>query len=175
MAFYSWFIFNCHNPNDDANSVLTFLTSVLLNFLVLKFQSLDTTPFQTHPKTTYVSVAAFLGYVVARATHLRLSSWLRYRPTYAYAVNHFALTFGSLAVVSLTSLLFPDRARPVLYVLSMVLLAAEPGFMVYKTMREYQIQVRRRRRMCALFVSLTRIMAFRRRVQRQLELEILPA
>nr|GMD00355.1 hypothetical protein TEA_005570 [Ipomoea batatas] len=172
MAFHSWFIFHCrHNPN-DANSILAFLTSLLLNFLVLKFQSLDTTPFNTHTKTTYVSITAFLGYVMARATQLRLSSWLRYRPTYAYVVDHFVLAFGSLAVVSLASLLFPDRARPVLYVLSVLILAAEP---VYKTIREYQVQVRRRRRMWAFLVSLPRIMAFRRRVQRQLELEILPA
>lgn len=175
MAYYSWltFQFQRQNHNDDANSphsILIFLTSLLLNFLLLKFQCLNTTPFQTHPKTTYLSVLTFLGYVLARAALLRLSSWLRYRPAYAYVVERFVLTFGSLAAVSLASLLSPDRSRPVLYLLCVVLLAGEPVFLAYKAIMEYQV---RRRRMCAfqaLFLSLPRIMALRRRAQRQLEI-----
>ncbi|GFZ02096.1 hypothetical protein Acr_15g0007050 [Actinidia rufa] len=85
------------------NMFLALFIPVILNFLELKYQGKDFSPFQTHPKTMRVAVVSLLLYCFAYDFEKRLCS-----PAYAHIVCSGRAVFGSLLSVSLASVLFQD-------------------------------------------------------------------
>ncbi|KAF7138416.1 hypothetical protein RHSIM_Rhsim07G0111400 [Rhododendron simsii] len=102
---------SCHN-------VLAFIVPVLLSLLQIKYQGNKISPFETHPISMEISVASLLFYCLGY--HAK-SRW----PTYALVVSRGMVVFGSLSVVSLASILFPDSFGPVLYALFVLFSATE--------------------------------------------------
>ncbi|GFZ02095.1 hypothetical protein Acr_15g0007040 [Actinidia rufa] len=85
------------------NTFLALFVPVILNFLELKYQGKDFSPFQTHPKMMRVAVVSLLLYCFAYDFEKRLCS-----PAYAHIVHSGRAVFGSLLSVSLASVLFQD-------------------------------------------------------------------
>ncbi|KAF7149213.1 hypothetical protein RHSIM_Rhsim03G0061900 [Rhododendron simsii] len=104
-------------PLSIYRAIYEFVLPVLISFLKLKYQGLDSTPFETHPKTMFVSIASLLLYSLACDYELRLISSMRTPPAYANVLLCGAVVLGSLPLVSLASVIFPDRIRPVLFLL----------------------------------------------------------
>ncbi|KAG5556372.1 hypothetical protein RHGRI_006839 [Rhododendron griersonianum] len=99
------------------HAIYEFVLPILISFLKLKYQGLDSTPFETHPKTMFVSIASLLLYSLAYDYALRLSSSMSTPPAYANVLLCGAVVLGSLPLVSLASVIFPDSIRPVLFLL----------------------------------------------------------
>ncbi|KAH7863157.1 hypothetical protein Vadar_014060 [Vaccinium darrowii] len=106
------------HPLSLYHAIFEFLLPVLLNFLKLKYQGLDSTPFQTHPKAMFTSIASLLLYSLAYDYELSLYSiHSQTRPAYANVLVHGAVVLGSLSLVSLASVISPEPIRPVLFLL----------------------------------------------------------
>ncbi|KAF7139433.1 hypothetical protein RHSIM_Rhsim07G0111900 [Rhododendron simsii] len=103
---------------DSCHTVLAFIVPVLLSLLQIKYQGNQISPFETHPISMVIFVASLLLYCFGY--HAK-SRW----PTYALVISHGMVAFGSLSVVSLASILFPNSFRPVLYFLYVLVTAAE--------------------------------------------------
>uniref|UniRef100_A0A5B7CCL4 Uncharacterized protein n=1 Tax=Davidia involucrata TaxID=16924 RepID=A0A5B7CCL4_DAVIN len=112
------------SASNSCHTIFAFILQLLLKFIELKYQGKDNSPFDTHPKTMSVAITSLLMYCLAFDAELRVSS---IQPTFpcGRAVHHSMVLFKSLSVASLASILFPDRARPVLYVLYILLSAGE--------------------------------------------------
>ncbi|KAF7138579.1 hypothetical protein RHSIM_Rhsim07G0111100 [Rhododendron simsii] len=91
---------------------------VLLSLLQIKYQGNQISPFETHPISMVIFVASLLLYCLG---YNAKSRW----PTYALIISRAMVAFGSLSVVSLASILFPNSFRPVLYFLYVLVTAAE--------------------------------------------------
>ncbi|XAR54926.1 hypothetical protein NMG60_11030264 [Bertholletia excelsa] len=90
-----------------SHSIFAILISALFEFLQLKYQGKEASPFQTHPKPTSVAIASLILYYLAYEAQLsRLSA------TYVPCFPGVAF-FGSL--FSLASILLSDSLEPVLY------------------------------------------------------------
>ncbi|GFZ02093.1 hypothetical protein Acr_15g0007020 [Actinidia rufa] len=85
------------------NTFLALFVSVTLNFLELKYQGKDFSPFQTHPKMMRVATVSLLLYCFAYDFEKRLCS-----PAYVHIVRSGRAVFGLLLSVSLASVLFQD-------------------------------------------------------------------
>ncbi|KAL3497529.1 hypothetical protein ACH5RR_040261 [Cinchona calisaya] len=96
----------------SSHSIFTFIAEVLVNFLQLKYQNKNDSPFETHPKTMYFAITSLLLYCLAYDAKSRFSC------------NFFSKCcmgfFGSLSLASLLSVLFPRPLCPVLFLLSIL-------------------------------------------------------
>ncbi|KAF7149317.1 hypothetical protein RHSIM_Rhsim03G0062000 [Rhododendron simsii] len=119
-SFFSYFsqqLGEEQQPLSLYHGIYEFVLPVLISFLKLKYQGLDSTPFETHPKTMFVSIASLLLYSLAYDYELRLISSMRTPPAYANVLLCGAVVLGSLPLVSLASVIFPNSIRPVLFLL----------------------------------------------------------
>lgn len=125
ICYYNSYFFQSQEIANSLHSIFSLLTSLLLNFLILKYQNHDNTPFETHPKSIYCAITSFLAYSMLHDIEKRFSPQRRRIMTRnrAYVVVHgyAMLLFGSLCVASLVSILLPDSASPVLYFLCLML------------------------------------------------------
>ncbi|XAR54928.1 hypothetical protein NMG60_11030266 [Bertholletia excelsa] len=96
-------------------SILALLISALFEFLQLKYQGKEASPFQTHPKSTGVAIASLILYYLAYEAQLSHLS-----ATYACLVSTGVAFFGSLSWVSLASILLPDSLESVLFLVHML-------------------------------------------------------
>ncbi|KAI8546619.1 hypothetical protein RHMOL_Rhmol07G0133200 [Rhododendron molle] len=103
---------------NSCHTVLAFIVPVLLSLLQIKYQGNQISPFETHPISMVIFVASLLLYCLGYHAKVR---W----PTYALVVSRGMVVFGSLSVVSLATILFPDSLGPVLYMLYVLFTAAE--------------------------------------------------
>ncbi|KAH7833223.1 hypothetical protein Vadar_004198 [Vaccinium darrowii] len=99
------------HPLSLYHAIYGFLLPNLTSFLKLKYQGLDSTPFETHPKTMFICIASFLLYLLAYSIHSHTT------PAYANVVLRGAVVLGSLSLVSLASVISPEPIRPVLFLL----------------------------------------------------------
>ncbi|KAH7856910.1 hypothetical protein Vadar_006795 [Vaccinium darrowii] len=109
------------HPLSLYHAIYVFLLPNLTNFLKLIYQGLDSTPFETHPKTMFISIASFLLYLLAYSIHSHTT------PAYANVVLRGAVVLGSLSLVSLASVISPGSIRHVLFLLDVLFSA---GLMV---------------------------------------------
>lgn len=93
--------------------------SLLLNFLVLKYQGKTVSPFETNPKTALFGVTSFLLYSFSYYILPTLSS-SNNNVNLIIILNRFKFLFGSLSIASLASLLYPDSATPFIFMLSTI-------------------------------------------------------
>jgi hypothetical protein len=84
--------------NNPHHTLVAFTYFVLHGFLQLKHPQ-NPTPFEIHPKTTFVSIVTFLAYC--------LLFWVRLK--FAIHVNTLMEIFGSLSLISLVLMLLPDH------------------------------------------------------------------
>ncbi|MFS7962479.1 hypothetical protein Hanom_Chr08g00727121 [Helianthus anomalus] len=90
------------------NTILALVVSTLLSILQLKSDS----PFNTHPKAIVVASGSVLAYGVSCDVEKR------YHRTNIVCVNiarHGRIVFGSLLMVSLTSILLPSFLQPIVF------------------------------------------------------------
>ncbi|KAL7182724.1 hypothetical protein ACSBR1_041416 [Camellia fascicularis] len=109
------------NNLSSCHAVLAFIVPVLLNFLQLKYQKLEISPFETHPKSMSVAIASLLMYCLAYDAELRFSASQR---TQTYA-RRGVVVFGWFGLVSLASILLPDSVGPLLYSLYVLFSSGE--------------------------------------------------
>ncbi|KAL7165053.1 hypothetical protein ACSBR2_040858 [Camellia fascicularis] len=100
------------------HSILAFIAPVLLNFMQIKYQKMEISPFQTHPKSMGVAIANLFLYCFVYDAELRSSS----SQTYA---RHGMVVFGWLGLVSMASFLLADSLGPLLYSLCLLFSAGE--------------------------------------------------
>ncbi|EEF47630.1 conserved hypothetical protein [Ricinus communis] len=98
------------------HAILAFVVPVLLDFIEIKCQGSSKSPFETHPVTTQFAIASLLAYSIAYGIELAFPSRLS---------QAIMMIIGSCSLASLASLLLPDAARPVPYVLYTSLLVGE--------------------------------------------------
>ncbi|KAL3497521.1 hypothetical protein ACH5RR_040253 [Cinchona calisaya] len=111
-----------HQISSSRHSVLTFIAAVLVNFLQLKYQNKNETPFETHPKTMYFAVTTLLLYCLAYDAKSRFSCNLFFKCCTGF--------FGPLTLASLSSVLFPEPLSPALFSLSVLFSVCE--FLCYE-------------------------------------------
>ncbi|KAH7836272.1 hypothetical protein Vadar_034252 [Vaccinium darrowii] len=99
------------HPLSHYHTIYGFLLQNLTSFLKQKYQGLDSTPFETHPKTMFICIASFLLYLLAYLIHSHTT------PAYANVVLRGEVVLGSLSLVSLASVISPEPIRPVLFLL----------------------------------------------------------
>ncbi|CAL5412823.1 unnamed protein product [Camellia sinensis] len=115
-------------PAHHLHAIFSFLPSLLLSFLQLKYKPLLVSPFETHPTTMLVSITSLIRYCLAYDAKLRFSSADHAMPDYGPAISRAMGLFGSLCLVSLASILCPDSVRVVLYLLYPLFLASQFEF-----------------------------------------------
>lgn len=103
--------------------ILAFVMPVIVNLIQLMYQKNDYSPFQTHPITIFVGVLSLLVCAFAYGVELTFTRGLS--PTCTCIVRDLVRLFGSLSLASLTSLLFPNWVRPIVYFICVVLPLAE--------------------------------------------------
>ncbi|KAH6818028.1 hypothetical protein C2S51_001631 [Perilla frutescens var. frutescens] len=94
--------------------------STFLNFVILRYQGMEGTPFDTHPKTTTAAILCFLLLVCS----IRAEAEAGFRSIRALSARCVSV-FWCLTLASVVSLLLPDFIRPFLYVLCFVALILE--------------------------------------------------
>ncbi|KAJ9680211.1 hypothetical protein PVL29_019499 [Vitis rotundifolia] len=108
-----------HHNSTASNSILSLLNLILPVLLVLidfKFKNEPTSVFQTHPITIKVGVANLLAF--ALAFEIEFTFHPCYLSTTCAALLRTTILFcGSLSVASLSSLLFSDAWRPLIYLM----------------------------------------------------------
>ena len=127
VAFFSTRIFLLQEhatPPTPYHAIFAFLVLVLLDFLKLRYLGMNSSPFQTHPKSMSAAIASLLAYCLAYDAEPSFSS---IHPAFAYArvIRRAKVIFGLLCSVSLSSILFPDSIQVVLYSLFVLFLASE--------------------------------------------------
>jgi len=80
------------------HGLVAFIFFVLIGFLQIRYPE-NPTPFQVHPKTTLVSIASFLLYCLA--------FWIKLK--FATRVDTIMEVFGSLSIISLVLMFFPEN------------------------------------------------------------------
>lgn len=103
--------------------ILAFIMPVIVNLIQLMYQKNDNSPFQTHPTTILVGVFSLLVCAFAYGVEMTFTRGLS--PTCTCIVLGLVKLFGSLSLASLTSLLFPNWVRPIVYFIYVVLPLAE--------------------------------------------------
>lgn len=86
-------------------AILALAITTLLNFLQVKYQGKDESPFETHPKVTLLAIISLLLYCFSFDAKLRISSHNIY---YSSLVHISMAFFGPLSLASLCSILFPE-------------------------------------------------------------------
>lgn len=81
-----------HHPN------YAFIVSSLLQFLQLKCQGKEDTPFDTHPRTIRVAISSLLIYGLANDAQLRFPWGPHLPPSYATVVGHAVRLVGYVSV-----------------------------------------------------------------------------
>ena len=108
-----------HHNSTTSNPILALLTFILPVLLVLihfEFKNEPTSVFQAHPITIKVAVANLL--VFALAFGVESTFHPSYLSTTCAALLRTTILFcGSLSVASLSSLLFSDAWRPLIYLI----------------------------------------------------------
>nr|GMD29419.1 hypothetical protein A4A49_63750 [Ipomoea batatas] len=105
--------------DSDILKIISFAFTVILSLVQLKFQNEEQKngAFQTHPKTSNFAVISLLMYCF-------LLVMLRSFCSHHIYIARAALFFALLSLLSIASLLFPDSARPALYILCILLSVA---------------------------------------------------
>lgn len=80
------------------HAIVSFMFFVLLAFLQISYPN-NSTAFQVHPKTMFVSIASFLLYC--------MGYWINLN--FATRLDTFLEVFASLSIVSLVLMFFPDN------------------------------------------------------------------
>ncbi|KAL3497534.1 hypothetical protein ACH5RR_040266 [Cinchona calisaya] len=109
----------------SSQAILAFIATVLLNFLQIKFQAKDQSPFETHPKTIFVAISSLLLYCLSFDAYLTLPILFppdnnnnRLRRFYGCLVHTGMAFFGPLSLACISSPLFPESIAPLLFSLS---------------------------------------------------------
>lgn len=112
--------YNFPQPQDPKMSVssrqaiFAFIIGVLLNFLQVKYQGKDESPFETHPTTMFVAIASLLVYCLSYDAKLRISAG------YNYFLRIIMALSAPLSLASILSVLFPKSLYPSLFTLSIM-------------------------------------------------------
>lgn len=125
-----------HHPTSSSrHSILTFSAAALVNFLELKYQGKNESPFETHPRTMFLAIASLLLYCLAYDAKLRFTSYVNFG-----VCQSLMAFFGPLSLTSLFSILLPQLLCPVLFLLSILFFLSEMPFSkivnLWKWMRE---------------------------------------
>ena len=108
-----------HHNSTTSNPILALLTFILPVLLVLidfEFKNEPTSVFQAHPITIKVAVANLLVFALAFGVEFTFHPC--YLSTTCAALLRTTILFcGSLLVASLSSLLFSDAWRPLIYLI----------------------------------------------------------
>ncbi|KAL6985959.1 hypothetical protein U1Q18_019331 [Sarracenia purpurea var. burkii] len=96
-------------------SLHTILIPTLVTFLKLKYDGKEISPFETHPKTMLVAITSFLLYCYSTPS----------KPIFYGLICRGSELVGSVCVMCLVSVLFPNSIELVLYMLYSVVLAGE--------------------------------------------------
>lgn len=143
-------------------TIFSFVLPILLNFLVLKYQNQDKSPFQTRPKTVLLGILSLILYCFCYDYLQRIR--MHGRPAVlAHVFHHCVLFFGYLAMATLASLLLPDSASPAFYAFYITLSVSDLLYLVYQRIRRSQLRGTRfgDTRNSPFFVSMWRILAQR--------------
>jgi len=89
--------------NPDLHTLVAFSFYVLLGFLQLRNPQ-SPTPFQIHPKTSFLSIASYLAYYLTLWVGLKFSIPFRTK-------NTLMEVFSSLSLISLVLMLLPDHSN----------------------------------------------------------------
>ncbi|CAL5429634.1 unnamed protein product [Camellia sinensis] len=100
------------------HSILAFIVPVLLNFMQIKYQKMEISPFETHPKSMGVAIPSLLLYCFVHDAELRSSS----SQTYA---RRGKVVFGWLGLVSMASIFLADSLGSLRYSLYILFSAGE--------------------------------------------------
>ncbi|KAL3499654.1 hypothetical protein ACH5RR_038747 [Cinchona calisaya] len=101
-----------------SQAIFVLIVTVLLNFLQLKYQGKDQSPFETHPKIALLAVVSLILYCILCNAKLRISG---NHPNYIHClVKNSMVFFGFLSLASLSSVLFPEPFCPFLFSLSIL-------------------------------------------------------
>lgn len=163
ICYYNSYFFQSQGIENSSHSIFSLLTSLLLNFLLLKYQNQDKTPFETHPKSIYCAITNFLAYSILHDIEKRFSPQRRRSCTYVVVHDYTMLLMGSLRVASLGSILLPDSACPVLYLLCLMLPSCGLLHLAYKNIKVI---------FWPLFFSLWRFMAHFHHLRDQLDIPL---
>ena len=134
LLFFRYYFFEAEDTATSLHTVISFAISVLLNFLLLKYQGKNESPFDTNPKTVSFGVSCLLLYCFTNECAQRISSG-RGLGRFACAIHRCVLLFGCLSVASLASLLYSDSATPAIFVLCSMIAVGDllPG--IYQRIR----------------------------------------
>lgn len=148
VSFRGFFSNSLNIPHTVPSFPILFTS--ILEFLQLKYQGKQQTPFDTHPLVTYVGIFCLILYCLGYNVEQRFSTNLRYRIRFSKYVCWIMVFSGSVCLASTVSILFPDRIRPILFVMFFVIAAAELLHFLYcsivQRIAEFSRRRRRRRR-----------------------------
>uniref|UniRef100_A0A2C9UK81 Uncharacterized protein n=1 Tax=Manihot esculenta TaxID=3983 RepID=A0A2C9UK81_MANES len=119
------------------HAIFAFIVPVLVAFIDIKCQATTKSPFETHPITIKIAIACLLAYCIAYGFELAFCA--RLSQANARICQVTVAIFGSFALASLASILFPDSAQA-LYAFYTFLLVGE----LYGPARKLCSWVRRR-------------------------------
>ncbi|GMN64717.1 hypothetical protein TIFTF001_033782 [Ficus carica] len=103
-------------PQHSPHTVFVFAIPVITSLIQLKCQSNGNSPIDTNPMTMSFSISCLLAYCLTYGIELKFGSSLRSPITYSLTlIRSASYLCGSLCVASLTSIFFPNKAKPVFY------------------------------------------------------------
>ncbi|KAL3499656.1 hypothetical protein ACH5RR_038749 [Cinchona calisaya] len=107
-----------HDTLSRSQAIFALIVTLLLNFLQLKYQGKDQSPFETHPKIAVLAVVSLILYCILCNAKLRISG---NHPNYIHFLVHNSMTFfASVSLASLSSILFAEPFCPLLFSLSIL-------------------------------------------------------
>lgn len=108
-------------------NVISSAISMLLNFVILKYQGKTVSPFETYQKTVFFGVTSLLVYCFA---------YHFLKTTIDHPINRMyhrcGVLFGYLSIASLASLLYPDSATPLIFLLCTMISAPDLVIWVFR-------------------------------------------
>jgi hypothetical protein len=114
---------------------ISLAVSVLLNFILQKYQGNQNSPFEANPIMVYLGVASLLLYGLSYFCLQRISQHHRAMRSFAHIVYRCMLFFGYLSVSALASLLDSGLAAIVLFPVSIMLSVGDLLYSIYRRMR----------------------------------------
>ncbi|CAI9095736.1 OLC1v1031732C1 [Oldenlandia corymbosa var. corymbosa] len=105
---------NYYHHDDDLttspsrHSILTFTASALINFIEIKYQGKDESPFETHPRIMLLAVTSLILYFLAFDVSSRFSA----SSLTAIIWRFMMVFFGLLSLAALLSVLLPESLCP---------------------------------------------------------------
>lgn len=129
--FYQYH-YHHHPTSSSRHSILTFTAAALVDFLQLKYQGKNESPFETHPRTMFLAIASLLLYCLAYDAKSRFTSYVNF-----CICQSLMAFFGPLSLASLFSVLLPQLLCPVLFSLSLLFSLSEMPFSKIINLRKW--------------------------------------